>query len=133
MNNKFPKSQRLCSLYLIDKLFTPGNSKSVTAYPLRLVFRMEKEENAETQLMVSVPKRCFKHAVDRNRVKRQVREAYRTNKSLLQLPEGNRASLAVIWLDSKHYPSATVTAKVQNLLQRASEALNKNHEGQATE
>lgn len=133
MNNRFPKSQRLCSLYLIDKLFTPGNSRAITAYPMRLVFRIEKEENEETQLMVSVPKRCFKHAVDRNRVKRQVREAYRNNKSLLLLPEGYRAFLAVIWLDSKHYPSATVTAKVQNLLQRASEALSKNLEKQEAE
>lgn len=126
MSNKFPKSQRLCSRYLIDKLFEPGSSKSLVAYPLRIVFLTENASTAltqETQLLISVPKRCFKHAVDRNRVKRQVREAYRTNRHLLRLPEGQRASIAVIWLDNKHYPSSIVTAKVQNLLTRISEKI----------
>lgn len=126
MNNRFPKSQRLCSRYLIDKLFEPGCSKSIAAYPLRVVFMTEEASTAltpETQLLISVPKRCFKHAVDRNRVKRQIREAYRTNRQLLALPDGQRASLAVIWLDNKHYPSSVVTAKVQNLLTRISEKL----------
>lgn len=121
--NAFPKSQRLCSHYLIDRLFVPGNSRSLSAYPLRVVFRIEEGDGEETQLLVSVPKRCFKHAVDRNRVKRQVREAYRTNKDLLKLPEGKRLYVAMIWLDARHYPSSVVTAKVQNLLTRVSELL----------
>lgn len=120
-SNAFPKSQRLCSKYLIDKLFEPGCSKSFSAYPLRMIVRMVEEE--DTQLLISVPKRYFKHAVDRNRVKRQVREAYRNNKQLLRLPEDKKALIAMIWLDSKHYPSSKVTAKVCNLLQRATENL----------
>lgn len=141
-NNRFPKSQRLCSRYLIDKLFEPGNSRSLTAYPLRLVYRIsEKQCSAETGVMqetkgydsdgkamlpdstvlISVPKRCFKHAVDRNHVKRQVREAYRTNRALIVLPEGKHADMAMIWLDSRHHSSAEVTEKVQNLLRRMSE------------
>lgn len=120
-DNTFPKSQRLCSRYLIDKLFEPGSSRSFAAYPMRLVIRLTDEEN--TQLLISVPKRCFKHAVDRNRVKRQIREAYRSNRQLLQLPDGKHASMAVIWLDSRHHPSAKVTDKVRNLLCRASESL----------
>ena len=51
--------------------------------------------------MVSVPKRCLKHAVDRNRVKRQVREAYRTNKHLLQPKEGQALLIAFIWMDNQ--------------------------------
>lgn len=68
-----------------------------------------------------MPKRYFKHAVDRNRVKRQVREAYRNNKHIL--PEGSPLNLAILWLDSKHYPTATVEKKVRNLLQRCAEAM----------
>lgn len=117
----FPKSQRLCSKYLIDKLFEPGSSRSFAAFPMRLVIQLTDEES--TQLLISVPKRHFKHAVDRNRVKRQIREAYRSNRQLLKLPEGKHASMAVIWLDSRHHPSAKVTDKVCNLLKRASESL----------
>lgn len=120
-DNSFPKSQRLCSRYLIDKLFEPGGSRSFAAFPMRLIIQLTDEEN--TCLLISVPKRYFKHAVDRNRVKRQVREAYRRNKELLKLPEGKHASMAVIWLDSRHYPSDKVTAKVCNLLKRASESI----------
>ncbi len=127
----FPKSQRLCSRYLINKLFEPGNSRSLSAYPMRLVFSLrDKPEkgafrgNDDNALLISVPKRCFKHAVDRNKVKRQVREAYRNATELLHVPEGKIVDMAVIWLDNKHYPSAVVTAKVQNLLRRMSEKIN---------
>ena len=120
-NNAFPKSQRLCSRFLIDRLFVPGNSKSFSSYPMRLV--ISTMEGKDSQLMISVPKRNFKHAVDRNRVKRQVREAYRHNKQLLTLPDGKCAAMAIIWLDNRHYISLTVTAKVCNLLKKASESL----------
>lgn len=119
--NALPKSQRLCSRLLIDRLFQPGGSKSFAAYPLRLVIcTVEGEEN---QLLISVPKRNFRHAVDRNRVKRQVREAYRTNKHLLTTPAGTSAVMAFIWLDSRHHTTEKVAAKVRNLLKRASESL----------
>lgn len=76
-------------------------------------------------MMISVPKRRFKHAVDRNRVKRQVREAYRKNKHLLydKLPTGRRITLGFLWLDAKHHPSAEVEDKVQNLLRRIGESI----------
>jgi len=76
-------------------------------------------------MMISVPKRRFKHAVDRNRVKRQVREAYRKNKHLLydKLPTGRRITLGFLWLDAKHHSSAEVEDKVQNLLRRIGESL----------
>lgn len=122
--NAFPKSQRLCNHTLIDRMFEPGNSSSMTAYPMRLVLRLEDRDGSEEmQLLISVPKRCFKHAVDRNRIKRQIREAFRTNRNKLTLPEGKKALLAVIWLDNKHRPTPVVTDKVINLLQRASEKI----------
>lgn len=120
--NRLTKRERLCSHHLIDRLFEPGQgSKSFSAFPLRVVYRLTTEQNVNS-LLISVPKRQFKHAVDRNRVKRQVRQAYRTSKDLLRLPEGNTATVAFIWLDSKHYPSSIVTARVRNLLQRITES-----------
>ena len=119
--NALPKSQRLCSRLLIDRLFQPGGSKSFAAYPLRLVICTV--EGGENQLLISVPKRNFRHAVDRNRVKRQVREAYRTNKHRLTTPASTSAVMAFIWLDSRHHTTEKVAAKVRNLLKRASESL----------
>lgn len=97
-------------------------SKSFSAFPLRVVYRLVTPEQSTNSLLISVPKRQFKHAVDRNHVKRQIREAYRTNKELLQLPEGTTANMAFIWLDNKHYPTHVVAGRVRNLLQRITES-----------
>lgn len=79
------------------------------------------------KIMVSVPKKHFKRAVKRNRVKRQVREAYRKNKYILidkmaAFPN-KELLLSFIWLDNSLHETAEVEAKVVNLLQRISEKL----------
>lgn len=82
MKFTYPKNEKLKQRKLIDKLFTQG--KSVAKYPLRLVF-MEVENSEEPfQLSVSVSKKYFKNAVDRNRFKRLLREAYRLNQHILK-------------------------------------------------
>ena len=123
------KKERLCSRTLIEKLFHKGGSRSMAAFPLRLVYMLADSGAAEpsAQMLVSVPKRCFKRAVKRNRVKRQVREAYRKNKATvyggLEGRDGASLSMAFIWLDDKLWPSSDVDAKVANLMQRLSEKL----------
>lgn len=123
--NSLGKEERISSMKLIDKLFQGGHSRSMTAFPLRLVYMKYVREGAcpPAQMLVSVPKRCFKRAVKRNRVKRQVREAYRTNKHLLQPKEGQALLIAFIWMDSTLYPSEAVEHKVKNLLIRLNERL----------
>lgn len=119
------KEERLCSKTLIDKLFKGGNSKSVVAFPLRVVYLAmeETDSKANTQILISVPKKCFKRAVKRNRVKRQVREAYRHHKDILSDVQARPLLLAFIWLDGKLHSTQEVNTKVENLLQRVKERI----------
>jgi ribonuclease P protein component len=77
MNYKFPKSEKLRLKKDLDQLFKNGHK--IFKYPLTLVF-LSNEGLGKNLCAVSVPKRKFKKAVDRNRIKRQMREAYRLNK-----------------------------------------------------
>ena len=82
MDFSYPKNEKLKSRKNIDLLFTDG--KTVTKYPLRLVF-METtlDDNVSLKIGVSVSKKYFKKAVDRNYFKRVLRECYRLNKHIL--------------------------------------------------
>ena len=102
VNCQLKKSERLTSQLIIEKLFAGGNA-SMAAFPLRIVYMtMRKDgkngndgsdENGRkngnqvgeplVSILVSVPKKRFRHAVDRNRMKRLIREAYRLNKHIL--------------------------------------------------
>ena len=82
MDFSYPKAEKLKSKKIIDLLFTEG--KSVSKYPLRLVYiKHDFEEDIALKLGVSVSKKYFKNAVDRNYFKRLLRECYRLNKHLL--------------------------------------------------
>ena len=82
----FRKHERLCSTKVIGGLFDRKDSANdgVFAYPVRGVFRHSEEES--TQVLFSVPKRQFKHAVDRNLIRRRMKEAYRLHKMPLTGP-----------------------------------------------
>lgn len=125
--NTLSKSERLNSKIAIEKLFS-GGAKSFSLFPLRVVFmQTEKKEGvADASLLISVPKKRFKRAVKRNRVKRQIREAYRKNKHLLlNLLEGKEQNLmiAVIYLSDELIPSAEVEEKLNSLLVRIAEKI----------
>ncbi|TDD78166.1 ribonuclease P protein component [Flavobacterium caseinilyticum] len=82
MNFKYPKNEKLKSKITIGLLFTEG--KSVSKYPLRLVYKAGSfDESEKIKMGVSVSKKNFKKAVDRNYFKRVLRETYRLNKHLL--------------------------------------------------
>ena len=74
----------MVSRKLMDTLFD-GHGQSMAAFPLRVVYTIQERTafDVPVQILVSVPKKHFKHAVDRNHVKRQVREAYRLHKDIL--------------------------------------------------
>ena len=121
------KEERICSKKLINELFT-GNGRSMTAFPLRVVFmkRTIVDDQPRAAMLVSVPKRYFKHAVDRNRVKRQVRETFRRNKSIItqNLTDDHEAvAMAFVWLTDEKVPSSEVENRMVRLLTRISECL----------
>lgn len=132
------KEERLCSKKLIDTLFGTGGSHAMTAFPLKAVYRLidcksetsvSKEAIVElnVQVLISVPKKHFKRAVKRNRVKRQVREAYRKHKSFVTLRVNEQTDkqllIAFIWLSNELIDSVTIEQRVSNLLQRIGERI----------
>lgn len=124
----FSKAERICSKLTIDKLFAGGN-RSTAVYPLRAVY-MEEEKcgGVPVSILISVPKRRFRHAVDRNRMKRQVREAYRLNKhklwEVLQ-PRGLSVSIAFVCITDELCSSAQVERSVKKILYRIAEQIQK--------
>jgi ribonuclease P protein component len=111
------KEERLCSRKVLEELFGGGH-QSISAYPIRAVFM--RSEGEDVRVLFSVSKRYFKRAVLRNRIKRQLREAYRLQKELLQPLEGG-LDIAFIWTSDEVLPTEKVFQKMQNILQRIHE------------
>ena len=122
----FKKSERLCSQILIDRLFQ-GDNRSVSAYPLRAVFiPVEQAEQQGVSVLISVPKKRFHDAVDRNRVKRQIREAYRKHKHGLVEQMASREQgllVAFIYVSAQIESTAYIEKRIGRLLDKISEAL----------
>ena len=106
----------------MDRLFSGTGSHSVTAFPVRAVYNINERARGDVpvQVLVSVSKRFFKHAVDRNRIKRQLREAYRHQRELLSslLPEDKSVAVAFIWISPHQSLSCIVEKRMGILLQR---------------
>lgn len=79
----FSKAERLTGKTNIERLFAEG--KTINEYPLRIIYRVPEEAFAfPVRLLIAVPKRKFKNAADRNRIRRRIREAYRLNRSRME-------------------------------------------------
>jgi len=123
----FSKQERMVSRLLIETLFGGGCSHSLAVFPLRVVYMVREREEGDVpvQLLISVPKKHFKHAVDRNRVKRQIRESYRRHKELLtaSLPNNQQLLVACVWLSDSHEASSSIEQKLVSLMRRIDEKL----------
>lgn len=81
----FAKNERLCSLKLIEELFKSGNV--LFQYPFRIIWKVSESALPNpSQVVIAVPKRNFKRAVDRNLIKRRIREGFRKQKEILYNP-----------------------------------------------
>lgn len=122
----FPKNERLTSRRLEDELFASRHRRSATDFPLRAVWLLKEEDTqddkggAKVQLVVAAPKKRLHHAVDRNRAKRQMREAWRLNSQRLKqtVPAGQRLVMALIWTATGPRPTTEVFLKLIRLTER---------------
>lgn len=124
-----PKQERLCSRTLIEQLFL-GHSQHKKEWPVRVVYQVVKrkdEDDAQTEVLMSVSKRYFKRAVKRNLVKRQLRESYRLHKSILTdvlaLHPDTKILIAFIWLSGQTYDSVKVEKAVKAALEKVVDSL----------
>jgi ribonuclease P protein component len=102
-NASFSKGERLCGIKAVSELFSGGRTLNLP--PLRIIYRiLPSDENYQrVRVLVSVPRRQFKKAVDRNLIRRRIKEAWRTNKRPLTeavQQTDSRLELAIIWNDT---------------------------------
>ena len=83
MANTFKKEERLCSRRLIDQLYAEGHRLMAFPYSVQWLVTDSDSNRGPCQVMIVAPKRKFKHAVDRNHVRRLTRECYRLRKQAL--------------------------------------------------
>lgn len=117
--NTFPLKEHLKSKSIIERVYAEGSS--ATAFPLRAVFLEQESDIQEptATILISVAKRRFRHAVDRNLMKRRIREAYRTSKhgfiETLQ-NNGKKMAVAIIYIDTKESSTEFLKRKMEKLL-----------------
>ncbi len=117
--NTFPLKEHLKSKRVIEQVY--ANGASVTSFPLRAIFVEQPQEEQEptAAILINVAKKRFRHAVDRNLVKRRIREAYRTSKHpLIEALQSNnkKMAIAIIYIDNKHNSTSFIKKKMAKLL-----------------
>lgn len=114
MSYTFPKSEKLCGQTSIDHLYRQG--KRFVAWPLRVTYL---PIDSATQVVVWAPKSLFKKAVDRNHLRRLMREAYRLNKDIIE-GENMHYQLAFNYIDKEKQPYAIIEKAICKALKRIS-------------
>jgi ribonuclease P protein component len=115
----FRKEERLRAKKLIESLFNSGNI--VTLSPFRIIWKKcELKSKYPVQIAISVPKKNFRKAVQRSRIKRRIREAYRKNKhTIYEIFEKKHLQIAamLIYMASEELPYAEIEQKISLTLQ----------------
>lgn len=120
-NHSFSKSERLTNSKPIEFLFNSG--ENINCFPFKVVFRFSENSDKYAscaQAAFVVPKRLFKKAVDRNNIKRKMKEAYRVSKQKLykSLSDNNqKLEFVVIYIANENMDYKTVENKMQTLLE----------------
>ncbi|SEC48611.1 ribonuclease P protein component [Tenacibaculum sp. MAR_2009_124] len=118
------REERLKSRKLIGKLYEEG--KSIKVFPLRMVYlQTEHTSNYPAQVGVSVPKRNFKRAVDRNRIKRLLRETYRKEKHTVYSEANKPFVFMISYLAKDEWKYADIELRMKKLLSNFITEINK--------
>jgi ribonuclease P protein component len=122
MDFLYPKAEKLKSQKCIDLLFSEG--KSVSKYPLRLVYlQHDFDENVPLKMGVSVSKKHFKKAVDRNYYKRVLRECYRLNKAILVTDLDSKYCCMFFYQTKEKLSYAEINEKTMQLFEKFRKAI----------
>lgn len=123
----FRKDEILRKKKLIDRLFAEGSSFFV--YPFKIYYLPSLlETQFPVQILISVGKRAFRHAVDRNRIRRQIREVYRLNKHVIydHLAGQNRQCiLAILYTANVRMPKDELDLKIKAIIKRLNKEIDK--------
>ncbi|MDP4187031.1 MAG: ribonuclease P protein component [Bacteroidota bacterium] len=122
----FTKEERIRGKKSIDSLFKDGFI--VMNYPLKVVWKVEKDNSGNIKAGVSVPKKFFKRAVRRNLIKRRIKESFRLNKPAIKLilgEEKESLSLMFIYISKEIIPYREIEKKVALCLQTITEQIKK--------
>jgi len=106
----FPKKDKLCGQLRIQHLYQSG--KKMVVWPLRVSYLAAPN----TQVLIWAPKSLFKHAVDRNRLRRQMREAWR-----LSTPPTAHWQLAINYMDKAMQPYAVIEKAMHKIIRKLNE------------
>ncbi len=119
----FRKSERLCSVKAISELFADGRTINIPSVRILYRIRPVTEGMMPVRVLITVPKRHFKKAVDRNLIRRRIREAWRKNKEPLValMKESSRtADIAIIWTDTMIKPYDYAEKCIKEAISRVS-------------
>ena len=125
--NRFYKTERLCSKKDFEQLFT--GSSSFFVYPFKVVYRaVEYSEKEYLKIGISVSKRNFKRAVKRNYIKRRIREAFRLNKQPLKLLLEERKvglQFVLVYVSKETQEYADIEPKIRIVLEKLAKTVSK--------
>ena len=117
--HSFSKQERVCNRNDFQKLFSEG--KSFYSYPFRCIYLWNETTYFSARIAVLVSKKKFKRAVDRNKIKRLIRESYRLKKEILyqkyaEIPKN--LDIIIIYSETKILPFSFVQKKVIELINK---------------
>jgi ribonuclease P protein component len=120
------KKERLKSSLTIHDLLKSG--KTVSGFPLKIYWDIshDRQQQFPVRMAVSVPRRRIRRAVDRNLVKRRIREAYRLNKNILYAPleeRGLNLVLVILFLSDEFPSFNTLDSLIRELLRKLASSL----------